>query len=60
MYTVNAVHHSHQQWLVAEWLGVGATVTARAREWNFPLFLSVLDVTNTFVWHVDSTRRPQH
>ena len=38
MYTVNAVHNSHQQWLVAEWLGVGATVTARAREWNFSLF----------------------
>ena len=44
------VHHSRQQCLVAEWLGL--SVIVRVREW---IFLSVLKVTNTFVLHVNSS-----
>ena len=51
------MHHSRQQCLVAEWLGLSVTVRvrvrARAREWDF--FLSVLKVTNTFVLHVNGS-----
>ena len=49
----SAVHHRHQQCLVAEWLGLSVTVRvrARAREWDF-FFLFMLKVTDTFVLHV--------
>ena len=35
----SAVHHSRQQCLVAEWLGLSVTVTvrAKAREWDFSI-----------------------
>ena len=44
--------HNHQQCLVAKWLGCSVTARARARECTFPLFFSVLKVTNAFVLHV--------
>ena len=49
--------HSRQQCIIAEWLGLSVTVRvrARAREWDFPLFLSVLKVTNTFVLHFNGS-----
>ena len=43
---------SHQQCLVAEWLGRSVTVRVKvragAKEWNF--FLSVSNVTKTLSW----------
>ena len=43
------VHHSHQHWLIAKWLGLGVTVRvrvrARVREWKYfclSFFFSVL------------------
>ena len=57
----SAVHHSRQQCLVAEWLGLSVTVRvrvrARAREWDFSVlfFCLCLKVTNTFVLHVNGS-----
>ena len=56
------MHHSRQQCLVAEWLGLSFTarvrVRARTREWDFSFllfFLSVLKVTNIFVLHINGS-----
>ena len=58
----SAVHHHHQQCLVAGWLRLSVTLRAwvrvRARKRMFPFvlkFFSVLKVTNTFVLHVNSS-----
>ena len=58
----SVVHRSHQQSLVAKWLGLGVCsykvrVRARAREWNYFCFFFFLyvKVMKTFVllsWHV--------
>ena len=49
------MHRSHQQSLVAKWLGIGVTVRvrvrvrarARAKEWDY--FFSLCKVAKTFV-----------
>ena len=46
------VHHSCQQCLLAEWLGLSVTVRFRVRA---RIVLSVLKVTNTSVLHVNSS-----
>ena len=47
----SVVPRRQAKWLV---LSVTVRVRARAREWDFFPFLSVLKVTNTFVLHVNS------
>ena len=64
------MHHSRQQWLVAQWLGLSFTVRVRDRArararlratllhsffFFFFFCLSVLKVTNTFVLHVNGS-----
>ena len=51
------MHHSRQQCLIAEWLGLCVTlrVRARVRECGFSLLFFFVCVKNTFVLHVNGS-----